>query len=288
MKKRTQIAAWVYIAVSTMAALGMRPAKASSVHFPRFGIHIGHGIMLMADTFIINVLIVAGWVLLIRKRAWAWWVLVAVYFFVLGRMIAEYVYHRYEFYLVLIIGLPSIFCFSILPLILLLKDKPQPDASTAALPMDGGPKPRTRIAAYIFAIISVVFFLSLLAFFGDKWRFAVAALPWAIEWPFWILMSRGRKWAWTVLAVMYSVIPFTMDLFYQPLFHQFAKTPDMPAPTLGGLIAGTLFYALITSGPPLAFLLTDRPSGWPEPRPEPLEPKPKVHGPRPRKHRRRY
>lgn len=287
MKKRTLIAAWVYIAISLISALAVRVVKASSLPPLRFGIHSGKGLVILVDNLIINVLLVAGWVLLMRGREWARWVLVVLYAAILARLGVQYAQYADRWDIILLIGASSALLFSVLPILLLLSDEPQGKRSSATPHEAGGPKPRTRIAAYIFAIITGFLFLSALVFFGTKWKMAVAIVPGTAVWPFWVMLGRGRKLAWTVLTVAYSVMPAVNVVSYLPAFHDMIGRNVMTMPTPGRAIIGTLMIVAVTSGIPLAFLLTDRPSRWSEPEPAAEKPAPKTHGPRPRNRRHR-
>jgi hypothetical protein len=245
-----------------------------------------------------HIAILAGWIYLLKSRAWAWTMLVwLTAIFSSGMLLSPglelivnlspgsglpMMDHSSSFPWV-IVFMPFPFGWAYIPaLVLLLKDKPsewsktRPDAVPSA-PQPGDLKRRTSIVAWICLVYSAISFLSLpLAFVIFRHRpgswLSLFNVPGALVWALWIPLLGKRVWAWWALTVTYAAMS-VLDVWGVAQAPQYyAAQHKALAHPYHAMIPGAVMLVLLVLIP-LWALLSDRPSGWANPQSEIPNPK---------------
>lgn len=122
-------------------------------------------------------------------------------------------------------------------------------------------KTRTRVVAWVLLIYSAFLCLvSVNTIVSSHWV-PYRMLWYAVQWPFWIVLLRGRGWAWWPLVALYALTAVSGLITIIRIPGAYLAHPSM-APSLAHVLAVYIGCLAIFAGLPLWILLTDRPSGW--------------------------
>lgn len=68
-------------------------------------------------------------------------------------------------------------------------------------------KTRTRVVAWVFMLYSAAAFLILPTLaLSSGWRIVLQGLPWAVQWPLWLGLLKGKSWSWRPLVGMHCLM----------------------------------------------------------------------------------
>lgn len=270
MKERTRITAGIMIGLCGLGFVwGLIAMFLMSRHAPW---NTPGTIHLEILPLLLNALCLAGWVYLLKGGSWAWTALVWLLAFrsaVEILSIISLVFPAYAFPWIMALGFFPLPGVSVVGLIMLLTDDPdawkrRPIEVAPPLPLSGGPRKRTRVVAWIMLVWSAYGLLSVPFFFLSRHRLdlwaVVGMAGFTIAFPLWILLLRGRTWAWWGLTILYCGLALLV-------LYGVAFTPSYllaRGKTLGPIVAMTVVKLIAGSISmlPLFFLLTDRPGGW--------------------------
>lgn len=127
-------------------------------------------------------------------------------------------------------------------------------------------KKRTRIVAWIFMIFSMLAFIAgvfmgygMMHGYNKSSSYTLANIYlWGLQWPFWILLLKQRKWAWfpIIVACTFLCIHTLYNIFKYNIVH--------PETNMHSLLENLILivYNLIITVLPLWILITDRSSIW--------------------------
>jgi len=121
-KERTRIAAWAYIVVSAMGVLQITSIPASKLTFPYIGFRVASEWAVLLNSWIVYLLLLIGWTDLLKSRNWAWGLLVVLSLY--GMFADCRLMFDPPALLYWLDGIPWIGIMSMLPLWLLLTDRP--------------------------------------------------------------------------------------------------------------------------------------------------------------------
>lgn len=134
-------------------------------------------------------------------------------------------------------------------------------------------KKRTEaIAGLLVLCCGFNFFVLACTAIGGVWKVALSALPFGLQFPFWIGLIFKRAWAWYTLIVILSLTLIQAVVYIGRMpgyyFNHATWRPLLPSMLTLDFAWLTILVIL-----PLIFLLTDRPGGWANPQSEIRNPK---------------
>jgi len=284
MKTRTRVVATVYIVVCSAGALAGLMQTVALTWYQRELAVVTFSLALL----LVNTALLLCWIALLKGRAWAWTTLIVL----LGLCLLPVVVLALSMTVGMLTGpwqvlliLTASGWIGIPALVFLLLDKPSTWSTANSVHSRDADKrkikKRTHVVAWVFAIYSSYVSLVCIAVIPGTvfhthrvpWWLIREAIPGGIVCAAWIGLLKGRAVAWWTLVTVNSVsIPW--GIWNTVRIPAYYAAHHKPLTHLGGVIAFNSVWIGLGCLLPLIFLLTDRPSGWANPKPRTLNAEP--------------